>query len=966
MAIDPSTEPLFDAQWYLENTGQTGGAPGADINIRPAWTLASGQGVRIAVNDTGINPDDPDLAGNLDLGLGGNFTTTPPTGDVGPDPEFGEGRWHGTAVASMAAAADNGTGLLGAAPDASLASLVGLGTEGALARYRNHDVVNASWGVRDLFRDDFNTPDFATAGEHLRAAAESGRDGLGTVTVFAAGNDFSTQGLFGLETGVGDANYHNFQNSRFTLSVAALDDQGTFAAPGNPAGFTTPGAPVLVAAPGTQVPAADLPAPQGNNPQGETTVVSGTSFAAPLVSGVSALMLEANPELGYRDVREILAYSAQQNDPGQEQWRLNGAETWNGGGLHSNPNYGFGLVDAAAAVRLAQSWHESDTAANAAQVAQARSRPIDFNAANSPFEQTVRLDAGVEVETVALDLDLRHQQLGDVIVQLTSPAGTTSTLIREPDSGDFGEFDRDGYRLTSNEFLGESSAGLWTLTVRDQRGDTLFNQTGGTLFDWTLTAYGEPADGDDSYVFTDEYGAYADAAPARQTLADTGGTDTLNAAATSAAVSLDLAPGATSTIAERSLHIAQGTTIENAAGGAGDDTIAGNAAANRLDGGPGADTLRGRGGDDTLIGRGGADVLDGGAGTDTVVFDAAQAAVAFDRAPDGTARASRDGTTDTLLNLELASFTDTGPVPLETRLPPANAAPEPAPDSVTLAAGTRAQVDVLANDSDPDGDALTVTGVDALGPGSAAITDAGTVAVTAAAGAAVQQATLTYTVADGRGGTASGELAVTVTSPPLGITDLATDAQIAALYVGFFGRAPDPVGLDFWLDEANARPDAGGGAVIADIAESFRVSAEAEARYPALDADAGTPDAAAIESFVGDVFANLFDRAPTATDLGFWTDTLRARIAGGEPLGDAIVDIISGAVNAPDRPDRATLTNTVEAARAYAETIGRDAFDQAEARALVDSVTADDASVATALADLGVPVGSDGVDPVLA
>jgi len=682
MTIDPDAEPLFRDQWYLANTPGNRGTPGMDINIRSAWDLATGRGVRIAINDSGVNPEDPDLRANLDTSLGGNFNPNTAATGPGPDPEVPL-TWHGTAVAAMAAAADNGTGFLGAAPEATLGSLVGIARPGALARYADYDVVNASWGVTELFADDFNAPRFAEAGAYIRRAAEDGRDGLGTVTVFAAGNDFTKRGFFGLESGVGDANYHNFQNSRHTLAVAALDDDGTFEAPNNPPGFTTPGAPVLVAAPGTQVRTADLPGAHGNDP-GDTTTVQGTSFAAPLVSGVSALLLDANPDLGYRDVKQILAYTAQQNDPGQEQWRLNGADDWNGGGLHTNINYGFGLVDAAAAVRLAETWRKSDTADNEAQVSDTRARTVDFNTSTSPFEQTVDLGAGVEIETVAVDIALAHEHLGDVTVWLTSPAGTTSRLVHEPDGGDFGAFNKDGYRLTSNEFMGESSAGVWTLTVRDGAQGGLFSDTTeGRLFDWTLTAYGEPADGDDSYVYTDEYGAYAEAAPARQTLSDAGGTDTLNAAATSQAVAIDLSPGAESTIAGEPLTIAEDTTIENAAGGGGADTIRGNAAANRLHGGPGADTLRGRGGDDTLIGGRGADTLAGGPGTDSVVFDAPRSAVTFDRGNDGTARATLDGATDTLHGLEYASFTDAAMVALDSLLPE----PEPGPPArVFLAA----------------------------------------------------------------------------------------------------------------------------------------------------------------------------------------------------------------------------------------------------------------------------------------
>src|SRR6185437_1692059 len=79
---------------------------------------------------------------------------------------------------------------------------------------------------------------------------------------------------------------------------------------------------------------------------------------------VIALMLQANPDLGFRDVQEILALTARNSDPGNASWQTNGAHDWNGGGMHFSEDYGFGLVDATAAVRLAESWIKQSTYAD--------------------------------------------------------------------------------------------------------------------------------------------------------------------------------------------------------------------------------------------------------------------------------------------------------------------------------------------------------------------------------------------------------------------------------------------------------------------------------------------------------------------------------------------------------------------------------------------------------------------------
>ena len=83
----------------------------------------------------------------------------------------------------------------------------------------------------------------------------------------------------------------------------------------------------------------------------------GTSSAAPAVSGVAALVRQANPDLTWRDVKLVLAETARKNDPANPGWedgaRMYGLAT---GSYHFNHEYGFGVVDAAAAVELAKSW----------------------------------------------------------------------------------------------------------------------------------------------------------------------------------------------------------------------------------------------------------------------------------------------------------------------------------------------------------------------------------------------------------------------------------------------------------------------------------------------------------------------------------------------------------------------------------------------------------------------------------
>ena len=148
----------------------------------------------------------------------------------------------------------------------------------------------------------------------LRRGVEDGREGLGTVFVFSAGNSAA----------LGDnTNYHNFQNAREVITVGAVDSAGAAAS------FTTPGASVLISSYGVDLITTDRVGREGVT-SGNYTEMSGTSASAPMVSGIVALMLEVNPNLGYRDVQEILAYSA--THPDVQDWKENGAltSTWAG------------------------------------------------------------------------------------------------------------------------------------------------------------------------------------------------------------------------------------------------------------------------------------------------------------------------------------------------------------------------------------------------------------------------------------------------------------------------------------------------------------------------------------------------------------------------------------------------------------------------------------------------------------
>jgi subtilisin-like proprotein convertase family protein len=603
----PSTgenNTLFGSQWYLSGIPFSRGLTSArDANVVDVWDEYDGSGVRIGVIDNFFDVDHPDLAGRFDLAASYDPKDVGAS-DIRPDDKYNV---HGTIVASVIGAdAVNGTGISGVAHGATLVGFVMrlYGTAASarpeltdlLSRQVNVDVTNNSWGFTTAFSDNFRLWTWAEYGAAFEHVATEGRDGLGTVLVFAAGND--RQYAANDPTRDGDnTNYHNTTNSRFALTVAATDETGRVT------DFSTPGASVFVAAPGRNMLTARIADNDGNRAN-DFTYASGTSLAAPVVSGVVALMLEANPGLGYRDVQDILARSAVRIDPAAEGWTVNGAATWNGGGFLVNSDVGFGLVDAHAAVRLAETWTLLQTRANEAAIlvdgtvsgsgALGEGAPLVF-----AFEAAAP-DGGFDLQWIEVDVDITHSAVGDLLVVLISPDGTESVLVDRPGNGNNARANLQ-FTLSSNQFWGEDVSGTWQLVVTDagSRGS-------GAITDWNVRFFGTPGE-DDVYVFTDDFAALAGE---RALIADAGGTDTFNAAAVTSASQIDLQAGAVSTIAGRGIAIGGDTLIENAVGGDGNDTLAGNGAANSLYGGRGDDVLAGRGGNDRLEGGQGADIAE--------------------------------------------------------------------------------------------------------------------------------------------------------------------------------------------------------------------------------------------------------------------------------------------------------------------------------------------------------------------
>lgn len=491
-------DPQFANQWHLNNTGQGGGTPGIDANVVTAWNTVLGTGVQIAVVDTGVSVAHPDLQPNVwvnpnEIANGadddGNGLIDDINGwdwnsdDNNPTPEISD---HGTSVAGVAAArGNNGVGVSGVAPGAQIIGerLIEAGTTdlietNSLSYQRDiTDIYTNSWGPSD----DGST--LEGPGPLLLAAFANnyanGRGGLGNSYTWAGGNGGDSD----------NSNYDGYANSRFVIGVAAVDNTGVRS------WYSERGANILVAAPsdgGTL----GITTTSGTSTPGYTSSFGGTSSATPVVAGVIALMLEARPDLTARDVQYILVNTSRHIDAGDAGWSRNNGGT----GFWINDKYGFGLVDATAAVNLALTWTKV-----AAQI-NSTSGLISPNLAipdNDPAGVSVTFNAtqDMKLEHVEFVVDITHTWRGDLKFILTSPQGTQSVV--ESRSGDSTD-DFQNWKFMTVRNWGESPVGQWTLQVIDTAGLDV-----GTLNSFQLNFFGQimatpPTATNDSYTTAED------------------------------------------------------------------------------------------------------------------------------------------------------------------------------------------------------------------------------------------------------------------------------------------------------------------------------------------------------------------------------------------------------------------------------------------------------------------------------
>ncbi len=343
------TDEFYSQQWHLNNTGQGGADPNADVDWPQAWdevsSIISSGSVRVAIHDDSVQRDHEDLADAYVTGF--DFTDR----DSDPSPGWSDDN-HGTCVAGVALARINEIGVVGAAPTSSLIGIRWWPFDSSLAEgflfalTTNADIINNSWGGY--------SPPADVLREAIEQVAANGRSGKGMVVVFSAGNEYTTVSMGNpiatlpdvLAIGASNSNDVRSEYSNVGAEVCVV-------APSNdtrigPLGITTTdveddaGLPTKGYNEGTGTDIYGFPDLLNGN---YTQNFGGTSSAAPLASGVIALILGVNPNLTNEQIRRVLEHTADQIDASPGQYDpITG---------HSD-EYGYGRINAYQAVVAAK------------------------------------------------------------------------------------------------------------------------------------------------------------------------------------------------------------------------------------------------------------------------------------------------------------------------------------------------------------------------------------------------------------------------------------------------------------------------------------------------------------------------------------------------------------------------------------------------------------------------------------
>jgi len=516
-ALEPPADPLYPSMFYLDpafpnraptDLDRDGRPQIRHMNITGAWEQGySGAGVVVTILDDGIEYNHTDLSENYDELASFDINDN----DADPMPSYNqhnrainfasdksykvnsatklteqvigyqkELNRHGTRCAGeVAATANNSVCVPGIAYRARVGGIRMLDgdvtdlVEAKSIGWRpDHvDIYSASWGPDD----DGQTVDgpATLARAAFRRGAETGRNGLGSIFVWASGNG----GKFS-----DNCNCDGYTNSIYTVSISSTSQNERI--------------PWY-----SEACASTLASTYSSGDQQERQIVTtdlhnictqshtGTSASAPIAAAILALALEANPALGWRDMQHLLVRTSRKRLLHADDWRQNSL------GRDYSHRYGYGLIDAGALVELAHGWRPVPPQRNrtVTLLDQKINAPLDLRAefVNNEALFTIEVKRREKLkidklEHVVVVLSIAFAKRGELRLEVTSPHGTKSTILdKRPNDKSRKGFDH--FEFLSVHFWDESPIGNWTLKIVNLGGS---RQQEGSLKHFQLRLHG--------------------------------------------------------------------------------------------------------------------------------------------------------------------------------------------------------------------------------------------------------------------------------------------------------------------------------------------------------------------------------------------------------------------------------------------------------------------------------------------
>ncbi|KAF7732073.1 pheromone processing endoprotease [Apophysomyces ossiformis] len=471
-------DPGFERQWHLINQEQRG----HDLNVTGVWSQGiTGKNVVVAILDDGLDMDSEDLKENYASFAEGSYDFNDQTPQ--PKPKLSDDT-HGTRCAGEIAAVRNNVCGVGVAYEAKVAGIRILSSditdadEAAALNYKYQDnhIYSCSWGPPDA-GDVVEAPQGIVM-DAIKEGIENGRNGSGTIFVFASGNG---------GTNDDNCNYDGYTNSLYTITVGAIDHVGN-----HPYYAERCAAQLVVtysSGSGSSIYTTDV------GSQTCTSKHGGTSAAAPLAAGIFALVLSVRPDLTWRDMQHLCVQTAVPISLEDNDWASLPSKRM------YNHRFGYGKLDAYKIVEAAKTFKNvgPQTFLQLSTAPSEKANIADLTNINGSIDKSKALlseititqkmldEAGLgRLEHVTATVNVEHGRRGDLEILLESPNDVVSQL------GSPRKFDTSTDGLINWTFMSvkhwdENPVGTWKLRLVDGKNP----QYTGKFVNWTLTLWGE-------------------------------------------------------------------------------------------------------------------------------------------------------------------------------------------------------------------------------------------------------------------------------------------------------------------------------------------------------------------------------------------------------------------------------------------------------------------------------------------